>query len=210
MKVKRTLLITLALLLAVALSACTSATMRGSSWPGLAADEKSIKSWDISIHVEFDTLADVEAYLPHPDHRDYVDNFLKPKLAVSLVSPRDEVRNRLVPVNKRYPLETVFDALGHYAKATRHRITFEYVLLEGVNDSPEDARLVWKWLRPLPAKLNLIVYNPTGDRFRPSEKITFQRFYQFFLKAPFPVTFRENMGADIDAACGQLWTRTAS
>jgi len=135
---------------------------------------------------------------------------LKPKLAVSLVSPREETRNRLVPINQRYPLRDLFAALARYAKTSRHRITFEYVLLQGVNDSPADARLVEEWLRPLPAKLNLIVYNPTGKDFQPSTKDTFKRFYEAFLKAPFPVTFRENMGTDIDAACGQLWTRNAS
>jgi len=143
-----------------------------------------------------------------PRIRDFAHAQVKAKLAISLSSPRDEVRDELVPLNRSYPLKELFEALRYYASHTRHRITFEYVLLKGVNNSEEDARLLRKLLGQLPSKLNLIVYNETGGDFTSTSREDFINFYERFLDAPFPVTFRENRGGDIEAACGQLWTRS--
>ncbi|MBL7033198.1 MAG: 23S rRNA (adenine(2503)-C(2))-methyltransferase RlmN, partial [Candidatus Delongbacteria bacterium] len=145
-----------------------------------------------------------------PRIREFAEAPVKAKLAVSLSSPRDAVRNKLVPLNRRYPLAELFDALHYYAARTRHRITFEYVLLRGINDSAADAKLLRSLLGQLPAKLNLIVYNTTGEEYASATREDFIPFYERFLDAPFPVTFRENRGGDIDAACGQLWTRSVS
>jgi 23S rRNA (adenine2503-C2)-methyltransferase len=145
-----------------------------------------------------------------PRIRDFALAEVKAKLAISLSSPRNEIRDELVPLNRTYPLKDLFDALRFYASHTRHRITFEYVLLKGVNDSAEDARLLRKMLGQLPSKLNLIVYNETGGDFTSTSREDFIKFYERFLDAPFPVTFRENRGGDIEAACGQLWTRSDS
>lgn len=145
-----------------------------------------------------------------PRIRDFALAPVKAKLAISLSSARNEVRDKLIPLNRKYPLEELFEALRYYASHTRHRITFEYVLLKGVNDSAEDARLIRKILGQLPAKLNLIVYNETEGDFTSTSRADFIKFYERFLDAPFPVTFRENRGSDIEAACGQLWTRSDS
>ncbi len=143
-----------------------------------------------------------------PRIRDFAVAPVKAKLAVSLSSPRDEVRDELVPLNRQYPLAELFAALEFYAARTRHRVTVEYVLLKGVNDTPADARFLRKRLGAIPAKLNLIVHNPATGDYPAATKEDFLPFYERFLDAPFPVTFRQNMGGDIDAACGQLWTRS--
>lgn len=142
-----------------------------------------------------------------PAIRKFTLEDLPVKLAISLGSLDDSVRDQLMPINKRYPVKALFAALEDYARTTRHRITFEYVLLKGINDREEDVRMLRKRLGSLPSKLNLIVYNPTDSEFQGTPKDEFLRFYEHFLDAPFPVTFRQNMGTDIDAACGQLWTQ---
>jgi len=129
------------------------------------------------------------------------------KLAVSLNAAGDEKRSRLMPVNRKYPLDELFAACKEWTEATGQRVTFEYILMEGVNDGDEDIRGLRARLSRLPAKLNLIYYNPTERGFAASGEQIYQRFFRALETAPFAVTLRRNMGTDIDAACGQLVVR---
>lgn len=127
-------------------------------------------------------------------------------LALSLHAPDDELRNYLVPLNKRYPLGPLLDACWDYARETESReITFEYVMLDGVNDQPHQARALARLLRDRPAKLNLIPYNRVeGAPFKCSPRDVIDRFRQVLLDAGIMTITRKTRGDDIDAACGQL------
>lgn len=127
-------------------------------------------------------------------------------LALSLHAPDDELRNILVPLNKRYPLGPLLEACWDYARRTESReITFEYVMLDGVNDRPQQARALARLLRNRPAKLNLIPYNRVdGAPFACSPRDVIDRFRQILLDAGVMTITRKTRGDDIDAACGQL------
>ena len=127
-------------------------------------------------------------------------------LALSLHAPDDGLRNYLVPLNKRYPLGPLLDACWDYARETESReVTFEYVMLDGVNDQPHQARALARLLRDRPAKLNLIPYNRVeGAPFKCSPRDVIDRFRQVLLDAGIMTITRKTRGDDIDAACGQL------
>ena len=127
-------------------------------------------------------------------------------LALSLHAPDDELRNFLVPLNKRYPIGPLLDACWNYARETESReITFEYVMLDGVNDQPHQAKALAQLLRDRPAKLNLIPYNRVeGAPFKCSPREVIDRFRQVLLDAGIMTITRKTRGDDIDAACGQL------
>lgn len=127
-------------------------------------------------------------------------------LAVSLHATSNEVRDRLVPINRRYPIEVLLDACRKLPIKRRDRITFEYVMLEGVNDSPADARRLRKLLGPLRAKVNLIFFNPIpGSKLRPSPRAAVEAFQAILMDGNLTATIRESRGLDIAAACGQLY-----
>ncbi len=127
------------------------------------------------------------------------------KLAVSLHAADNETRCRLMPINQRYPLEKLLAACRHLELPSRQRITFEYLLLHGVNDSPEEARKLVKLLRGLPAKINLIPFNEyPGATFRRSSSARMAEFQNILQKKHFTATMRQSRGAGIMAACGQL------
>jgi 23S rRNA (adenine2503-C2)-methyltransferase len=130
-------------------------------------------------------------------------------LAVSLHATSDAVRDRLVPLNRRYPLACLLAALRAEARITRQRpVFFEYTLLAGVNDSPEDARRLPALLRGIPAKLNLIPMNAHPDApYRAPSEATCSRFLGELAAAGMRVTLRRSRGPDIQAACGQLALR---
>jgi 23S rRNA (adenine2503-C2)-methyltransferase len=130
-------------------------------------------------------------------------------LAVSLHATTDEVRDRLVPMNRRFPLATLLGRLRELESVTRRRpIFFEYVLIAGVNDSAEDARRLTPLLAGIPSKLNLIPMNPHADSsFRPPSEDVIDRFLRIVAGAGLRVTLRRPRGEDIDAACGQLALR---
>lgn len=129
----------------------------------------------------------------------------KVNLAVSLHATRDAVRTGLVPVTRRYPIASVLDACHQVPLARRRRITFEYVMLEGVNDSDAEARELLGLLRPLRAKVNLIPFNAfPGAPYRPSPRPRILRFQAILRQGGLHTTIRESRGADIQAACGQL------
>ena len=127
-------------------------------------------------------------------------------LAVSLHAVTDELRDELVPINKKYPLKELMDACRDNAKiAPRRTITFEYVMLDGINDSMQDARGLIKLLKTVPSKLNLIPFNPfPNNAYRCSNNETINRFKTVLNDAGIVTTVRKTRGEDIDAACGQL------
>jgi len=127
-------------------------------------------------------------------------------LAVSLHAPNDALRNELVPINRKHPIQELLAACWHYIDEQNGRsITFEYVMLDGVNDSPSQARELVRLLRGHPAKLNLIPFNPfPGTRYRRSPMAVIQRFRDELLRGGLLATIRRTRGDDIDAACGQL------
>lgn len=131
-------------------------------------------------------------------------------LAISLHAPDDALRSELMPINKTYPLEALMAACREYPLPPRKRITFEYILLEGINDDPRQARALVKLLHGVRAKVNLIPFNPHPrlDFQRPPEAriLAFQEVLQ---KAQFTAIIRQSRGAEISAACGQLATRKA-
>ncbi len=135
---------------------------------------------------------------------------VKVNLAVSLNASTDEVRDRVMPVNKRYPLKELLAACRRFPLEPRRRITFEYVLLKGVNDSEEDALRTAKMLTGIRGKVNLIPFNPfSGSEYdRPGDK-TIRRFQQILLDHRYIAPVRESRGRDISAACGQLREREA-
>lgn len=129
-------------------------------------------------------------------------------LAVSLNAADNETRSRLMPINTRYPLEVLLEACRAYPLPPGRRITFEYILIKGVNDSPADAARLARLLHPVRCKVNLIPLNPhEGSEFeRPSED-TIQAFQDILLRKHFTVIIRQSKGQDISAACGQLRAR---
>jgi 23S rRNA (adenine2503-C2)-methyltransferase len=136
-------------------------------------------------------------------------------LAVSIHAATDEVRDRLVPVNRTWPIAELLGAVGDYVAATRRRVSFEYALMADVNDDLEQARRLGRLLAPLrapggeghAAHVNLIPYNPTpGIGFSPPSKAAVRRFRDTVAASGVPVSVRANRGVGIDAACGQLRT----
>ncbi|GAB4257474.1 MAG: 23S rRNA (adenine(2503)-C(2))-methyltransferase RlmN [Methylomicrobium sp.] len=127
-------------------------------------------------------------------------------LAVSLHAVTDELRDELVPINKKYPLKELLAACRDNVKLSpRRRITFEYVMLDGVNDSVQDARTMVKLLKNVPSKINLIPFNPfPNSSYRCSSNDAIERFRAVLHNAGIVTTVRKTRGDDIDAACGQL------
>ncbi len=127
-------------------------------------------------------------------------------LAVSLHAPNDQIRDEIVPINRKYPLHELMAACQRYLeKAPRDFITFEYVMLDGINDHPEHARQLITLVRDVPCKFNLIPFNPfPNSGYRRSRPETIQRFRDILIQAGHIVTQRRTRGDDIDAACGQL------
>ena len=127
------------------------------------------------------------------------------KLAVSLHAADNETRSRFMPINKRYPLEELLEACRNLELPRRNRITFEYLLLGGVNDSPEAARKLAKILRGLRAKINLISFNEyPGAKFKAPSPTSVEEFQKILQDGHFTATVRQSRGAGIMAACGQL------
>jgi 23S rRNA (adenine2503-C2)-methyltransferase len=127
------------------------------------------------------------------------------RLAVSLNATDNRTRNFLMPVNKRYPIESVLSACRRYPLKRGDRITFEYILIKGVNDSEADAVRLTELLTPVRAKVNLIPFNPhDGSEFRCPERSEIERFQEILLQKKYTAIIRSSKGSDISAACGQL------
>jgi 23S rRNA (adenine2503-C2)-methyltransferase len=131
-------------------------------------------------------------------------------LAISLHATNDELRNELVPLNKKYPIKELLEACRAYPGATNaRRITFEYVMLKGVNDTPAEARALVKLLKGIPAKINLIPFNPwPGTKYECSDWETIEQFSEIVFNAGYASPVRKPRGRDILAACGQLKSET--
>ena len=127
-------------------------------------------------------------------------------LAVSLHAPEDALRTELVPLNRKYPIAQLMEACQDYVAGKRKRsVTFEYTLMDGINDSPKQAHMLVKLLRRVPSKLNLIPFNPfPGARYRCSTPDNMVRFQRIVMDGGLIATIRKTRGEDIDAACGQL------
>ena len=130
---------------------------------------------------------------------------LQINLAISLHAPNDELRNQIMPVNKVYPLKELIQVLEIYLEKTNRRITFEYILLAGVNDTEEYAVELAKLVGHLNCYINLIPYNETNNlEFRRSNTVQIMKFYDILKKNRLNVTIRREFGSKISAACGQL------
>ena len=128
-------------------------------------------------------------------------------LAVSLHAPNDELRSRLVPLNRKYPVADLLAACRRYLQrcSTKQSVTFEYTMIDGVNDSPALARELLRVVEGLPCKINLIPFNPfPGSPFRSSSPAAIERFQEILRAGGRITTVRKTRGDDIDAACGQL------
>jgi len=129
---------------------------------------------------------------------------VRPKLAISLNASNDEQRNAIMPINRKYPLAALLDACKRYPLGPREYLTFEYVLLGGFNDSPDDARRVAKLLANIPSKVNLIPWNPGELPYERPSKENVEGFRQILLDKGIFAFIRYSRGQDIMAACGQL------
>jgi 23S rRNA (adenine2503-C2)-methyltransferase len=140
-----------------------------------------------------------------PQIKMLADQPLQIRLAISLHGASDEVRETIMPVNKKYPIDTLFDALRYYNSRKKQKITFEYILIEGVNDSEDQARLLAKRAQAMRAKINLIPYNTVEglEWNRPSEQVQ-DDFLDTLTTRGVQATLRREKGHDIEAACGQL------
>jgi 23S rRNA (adenine2503-C2)-methyltransferase len=143
-----------------------------------------------------------------PGIRQLAEERLPINLAVSLHAADDELRNQLVPINRRYPLSELMDALRRYAESTRRRVTIEYALIQDVNDTLQQAQQLAGLLQGLLCHVNLIPLNPTpGSSLRPSPRERVDAFRDELEQAGIPVTVRMRRGIDIEAGCGQLRQR---
>ena len=145
-----------------------------------------------------------------PQIKKLADEPLQIRLAVSLHGATDEVRNQIMPINRKYNIETLLSACDYYAERKKQRLTFEYILIAGVNDSDEQAHLLAQHARRLFAKVNLIPYNAVEDLewSRPSRSRQ-EKFLSILRAHKIPATLRREKGHDIDAACGQLRLQTS-
>ena len=126
-------------------------------------------------------------------------------LAISLHGPNNEIRSKVMPVNKAYPIEDLLDCCRRYYDATSRRIHFEYAMIDGVNDSEENARELLRRLKGLPAHFNLIPLNHVEESpLKPSSKAAVARFQKILEDGGITATVRRTLGSDIDASCGQL------
>src|SRR5947208_10010753 len=144
-----------------------------------------------------------------PQIRKLSDEPLQIRLAISLHGATDDVRNQIMPINRRYDVETLLAACDYYVARKKQRLTFEYILIAGVNDSDEQARLLASHVKRLSAKVNLIPYNtvPCLPWSRPSEDRQ-EKFLSILREHGIAATLRREKGHDIDAACGQLRLQT--
>jgi len=139
-----------------------------------------------------------------PQIRRYIRDKEPYNLAISLNAATDKVRSQIMPVNNKYPIRMLIEAVKEYAAFSRKRITFEYVLLHKVNDTPEQAKALKKLLRSIPCKINLIPYNETTKVFRRPDDRHILKFAESLRTMHAAVTLRLSKGDDIQGACGQL------
>ncbi len=141
----------------------------------------------------------------------FAEENLPVNLAVSLNATDNETRNRIMPINKKFPLEMLLDGLRSYPLKPTRRLTFEYVLLEGINDSDGDAQRLARLLKGIPCKINLIPFNPlTSSEYRTPSEERVLAFQNHLIAKHYSVFIRKNRGTDVFGACGQLAARSFS
>ena len=135
----------------------------------------------------------------------YAHEGLQTNLAISLHAPNDEIRNKLMPISKSYPLDKLMEAVRYYEKEAGRRVTFEYIMLDGVNDSLECAKELVALVKGTMSYINLIPYNPVDEHsFKRSSDKNVHKFFSYLMQHGVNTTVRKEFGNDIDAACGQL------
>lgn len=139
-----------------------------------------------------------------PKIKQLAEENLQLTLALSLHAPNDALRDQLVPVNTKFTLAELHEAVNAYEKTTGRRVTLEYILLHGVNDRPEHAKQLIAWSRGLHVHINLIPYHPTGVDFQRTPDAEARQFARTLEDAGFPTAIRAERGLEIEAACGQL------
>ena len=140
-----------------------------------------------------------------PKIKEFMDEKTGVNLAISLHAPNDEIRDKLMPINKAYKIKDIMKVVKEYIKQTNRRVTFEYILLKNINDSDECAIELSKLLKGINCYVNLIPYNETSHiDYKTSEKVTINRFYDILKKNDINVTIRREFGSKVSAACGQL------
>ncbi len=144
-----------------------------------------------------------------PKIKEFAGEKLQVNLALSLHAPNDEIRNQIMPINRKYPIKDLIDAIKYYMEKSNRRITIEYILLKDLNDQKEHALELAKLLRGLNVYVNLIPYNEVFEApFKQSNKDTIIQFRQVLIDNKINAILREEHGSDIDAACGQLRSQT--
>ena len=140
-----------------------------------------------------------------PKIKQFMETKRQVNLAISLHAPTNTIRNQIMPINQAYPLEELMPALKEYIKKTNRRLTFEYILLDGINDTEACAIALVHLMEGMNAYVNLIPYNETSHiQFKKSKPETITRFYDILKKNKIAVTIRREFGSEVDAACGQL------
>ena len=136
---------------------------------------------------------------------EFADENTQVNLAISLHAPNDELRSKLMKINKVYNLKQIIEAVKYYINKTNRRVTFEYIMLEGINDSDKEALELSKLLKGLNAYVNLIPYNETSHiEFKKTKENNIMKFYDVLKKNNIGVTVTRELGKEVDAACGQL------
>ena len=140
-----------------------------------------------------------------PGIEKFMTDFNQVNLAISLHAPNDEIRNQIMPISKAYPLNELMKVIKKYLNTTNRRITFEYIMLEGINYSCNCAKELSNLIKGLNCYVNLIPYNETENiAFKRSKKVQILAFYDILKKSGINVTIRKEFGGNVDAACGQL------
>ena len=140
-----------------------------------------------------------------PGIEKFMNDFNQVNLAISLHAPNDKIRNKIMPISKAYSIDELMKVIKKYIDKTNRRITFEYIMLNGINDSDECAKELAKLLKGINCYVNLIPYNETENiEFKRSKKVQILAFYDILKKSNIAVTIRREFGGNVDAACGQL------
>lgn len=140
-----------------------------------------------------------------PKIKEFMNLPYQVNLAISLHAPNNELRNQIMPINHAYPIEVLMDTLNEYIKKTNRRVTFEYILLDGINDTEECAKELANLVRGMNCYINLIPYNETNNiSYKRTKPLNISKFYDILKKNRINVTIRREYGSKISAACGQL------
>lgn len=140
-----------------------------------------------------------------PKIKEFMENGKQVNLAISLHAPNNEIRSKIMPVNKAYPLEILIPTLKEYIKKTNRRLTFEYILLKDINDTKECAKELASLIKGMNAYVNLIPYNETSHiEYKKSDAKRITEFFETLKEAKIQVTIRREFGSEVEAACGQL------